>query len=166
MDTHDPEQTASIREKFFVHVKGAMDSLEYFLHTSKKLAVNLGRGRSFNHTARPVTIDEDELSKLKLRLEAIRAALKRSDVLGLSDEFDQLWMRELRDLEYRAEDVVEMIQFEALRVTRFEEFKNELLLASAGKRKREVCALFSFVPTDSLNAKIKKIIDRCVIEFC
>lgn len=164
MDAQDPEPTTNIQEGFFVNLKSAMDSLEYFLHTSKKLALNLRR--PFDHSSKPVTIDEDELSKLKLKLEAIRAALKKADALGLSDEYDRLWMRELRDIEYRAEDVVEMIQFEALRVTRFEEFKNELVLANAGKRKREVSALFTSVSSGSLIPKIKKITDRFVILVC
>jgi Rx N-terminal domain len=165
MDTQDPEPTANIQERFFVNLKGAMDSLESFLHTSKKLAVYLGQGRPFNHTSKPVTIDEDELPKLKLKLEAIQAVLKRADVLGLSDEYDRLWMRELRDIEYRAEDVVETIQFEALRVTRFEKFKNELLLANAWKRKRDVYDLFPS-PSGSLIRKITNITDRFVTLSC
>ncbi|KAJ1701980.1 hypothetical protein LUZ63_001759 [Rhynchospora breviuscula] len=159
MDTPDPESSTTIEERFFVNVKGAMDSLQLFLHTSKKLALNLGQ--PFNRDSKPVRIDEDEFYKLKLRLDAIRATLQRSDGLGLSDEFDRLWMRELRDLEYRAEDVVETIQFEVLRATtRFEEFKNELLLASSGKRKREAYNLFPSVTSASVFLKIKKITDR------
>ncbi|KAJ3680026.1 hypothetical protein LUZ60_016304 [Juncus effusus] len=146
-----------IQERFFLNLKDAMDSFDYLLHTSKKLATNFG---AFNHFSKPATIDQDDLSKLKLKLEAIQATLKKADGLGLSDDFDRLWMRELRDLEYRAEDVVEQIQFEFLRVTRFDEFRIELLRANKGKRKNQASSLFSSFPAGSLNVKIRRIRDR------
>jgi hypothetical protein len=70
-------------------------------------------------------------------------------------------MRKLRDIEYRDEDVVETIQFEILRVTHFEEFKMEILLANAWKRKIEIYDMFSS-PSGSLIRNITNISDRFV----
>ncbi|KAJ3680025.1 hypothetical protein LUZ60_016303 [Juncus effusus] len=143
---------------FFTNMKSLMDALDLFLHTSKKFATTISK--PFTHDSRPVTVDEAELSKLKRKLEGIREALKKGDKLDLSDASDQLWMRELRDLEYQAENVVEHIQFESLKNTKFQEFKVELLLASGGKRRHQASALFSSVPTGSLGDKIKQITNR------
>uniref|UniRef100_A0A0E0KSS7 Uncharacterized protein n=1 Tax=Oryza punctata TaxID=4537 RepID=A0A0E0KSS7_ORYPU len=58
-----------------------------------------------------------------------------------------------------AEDVLEELEFEALRASRLERFKLQLLRSSAGKRKRELSSLFSSSP-DRLNRKIGKIMER------
>jgi Rx N-terminal domain len=152
------------RETLFTKLKEVMKSLESFLHTSKKLALPLGK--RFNHSSKPTFIDQEVLSRLKLKMEAIRATLVKADVLGMDDAWDRLWLRELRDLECWAEDVVEEIQFESMKATRLEEFKLELLLSRKGKRKRgEFSSLFSNVPSGSLSFKITRIADRCLPFF-
>lgn len=137
-----------------------MQSLESFLHTSKKLALPLRK--RFTHSSKPAFVDGEAIARLKLKMEAIRATLVKADALKMDDAQDRLWLRELRDLECWAEDVVEEIQFESMKATRFEEFKLELLRSQRGKRKRgEFSSLFSNVPSGSLIFKITRIADRC-----
>uniref|UniRef100_A0A0D9W746 Uncharacterized protein n=1 Tax=Leersia perrieri TaxID=77586 RepID=A0A0D9W746_9ORYZ len=59
-----------------------------------------------------------------------------------------------------AEDELEELEYEALRASRLERFKLQLLRSSAGERKkREVSSLFCSSP-DRLNPKIGKIMER------
>ncbi|CAN6361035.1 unnamed protein product, partial [Urochloa humidicola] len=60
-----------------------------------------------------------------------------------------LWLRELRDLEHAAEDVLEELEFKALRAVRLEGFEAQLLRSYAGgsgKRKREISLMYSSSP--------------------
>ncbi|KAJ3708980.1 hypothetical protein LUZ61_012685 [Rhynchospora tenuis] len=135
--------------------------IEAFVYASTKLALPLRK--PFGHSSKPTFVDEEALAKLKLKMEAIRATLVKADALAMNDAQDRVWLRELRDLECWAEDVVEEIQFESMRNTRLEQFKLELMLSSSrkGKRKRgEFSSLFSNVPSGSLSFKIKRIADR------
>ncbi|KAJ1704457.1 hypothetical protein LUZ63_004236 [Rhynchospora breviuscula] len=135
--------------------------IEAFVYASTKLASPLRK--PFTHSSKPTFVDEEALAKLKLKMEAIRVALVKADALAMNDAQDRVWLRELRDLECWAEDVVEEIQFESMRNTRLEQFKLELMLRSGrkGKRKRgEFSSLFSNVPSGSLSFKIKRIADR------
>ncbi|KAJ3676154.1 hypothetical protein LUZ60_003566 [Juncus effusus] len=140
--------------------KVALKAVGFFLHTCKNLALNLPQRDPFDHdSSETAVMDKGQLFKLEMNLEAIRAALKRADDLSLSDDFDRLWVRELRYVEYCAEDVVEKIQFEWLRVTRLAQFKNELIYSWTGKRKRMPHALFPSL-SSSLEERIETITDR------
>ncbi|KAJ3677321.1 hypothetical protein LUZ60_003045 [Juncus effusus] len=142
------------RESFLTTLR---DSLGSFFHTSKKLAAPILE--QFGPSYLPAAIDDEDLERLKSKLARIRAALKDAEKFVCSDEAIKLWLRELRELEQSAEDVLERIEFESLRATKFEEFKLELLRSRSGKRKRE--ASFLFLPSvSSLDRKISKIWER------
>ncbi|KAJ3670297.1 hypothetical protein LUZ60_010621 [Juncus effusus] len=133
------------------------DAVGAFYYASMKLATPILK--KFGSGSKPAPLDEEELEQLKSKLEGIRALLKEADRLSISDESVKLWLRELRDLECSAEDVLEEIDFESIRSTRLEKFKVELLRNSSGKRKHETGFLF-FPSTSSLKLKIEKLLRR------
>ncbi|KAJ3680090.1 hypothetical protein LUZ60_016368 [Juncus effusus] len=138
----------------------ALHEFGTFVHNSKQLFGSVVKHESFDHDLDTSTIDEREISKLKRNLEAIRAALRRADDLSLCDEYDRLWMKELRYIKYCAEDVVDKFQFESIRAGRLAEFKEAQILASTGKRKQMAQSWFSFRTSNSLEQKIEKIRER------
>ncbi|GJN27061.1 hypothetical protein PR202_gb15044 [Eleusine coracana subsp. coracana] len=128
-----------------------------FAFGAKKLAAPLLH--PFGPSSEPVALDDGDLEKLKSKLRRIRATLQAAEDRVVADDFVRLWLRELRDLEYAAEDVLEELEFEALRAARLEQFKAQLLRSSAGKRKREFASMFSFSSLH-LKGKIGKIMER------
>ena len=135
------------------------DFLDDFTFRAKRLAAPLLH--KFGPSSEPSAIDDGELDKLRSRLRRIRATLRAAEDRVVADHFVALWLRELRDLEHAAEDVLEELEFEALRAARLEGFKAHLLRtsASAGKRKRELSLMYSSSP-DRLSRKIAKIMER------
>ncbi|KAL5215241.1 hypothetical protein ABZP36_004393 [Zizania latifolia] len=128
------------------------DVLDDFAFRAKRLAAALLD--PFGHASETVV-----LGGVRSRLRRIRAALRAAEKRVVTDDFVRLWLRELEDLAHMAEDVLEELEFEALRASRLEQFKLQLLRSSAGKWKREVISLFSSSP-DRLNRKIGKIMER------
>lgn len=134
------------------------DALLHFAVKSKKLASPLLEpfGRA---SCDPVTVDDDELAALKSKLRRIRAALRHAESLSVTDRSVQLWLAELGDLEHRAEDVLEELEYESRRSAQLEELKQDLLLhaATTGKRRREAALLFARAPARRLRRKIDGI---------
>ncbi|GJN12229.1 hypothetical protein PR202_ga30521 [Eleusine coracana subsp. coracana] len=133
------------------------DALLQFAVKSKKLALPILEpfGR---RTPEPATVDADELRALKSKLQRIRAALRDAERLSVSDHSVRLWLSELGDLEQRAEDVVEELEYESRRAAQLEELKADLLCAAAtGKRRREVALLFTAAPARRLRRKVDDI---------
>ncbi|KAJ3680027.1 hypothetical protein LUZ60_016305 [Juncus effusus] len=144
------------QESFFKTLKQAFSS---FRATTQKLAAQFTS--QFEHSSEPCLIDEADLDKLKSKLDRVRSALQSADDLSVPDLFDQHWMKELRDLQHRAEDLLEEIEFASVRAARLEEFNFELSESKDSKRKRqEVCLLFSSFPSDCFDLKIDRIMDR------
>ena len=142
-------------EKPIIHT--LRDALLHFAVKSKKLASPLlepfGRASS-----EPATIDDDELTALRSKLLRIRATLRDAESLSVTDRSVQLWLAELGDLEHRAEDVLEELEFESRRSAQLEELKLDLLRAAKnGKRRREVALLFAAAPARRLRRKIDGI---------
>nr|CAB3487620.1 unnamed protein product [Digitaria exilis] len=141
-------------------VEDLRDFLDDFAFRAKRLAAPLLR--PFGPSAEPAAVDDAELDRLKAKLRRIRATLRAAEDRVVADEFVALWLRELRDLEHAAEDVLEELEFEALRSARLEGFKAQLLRSSSaagGKRKREISLMYSSSP-DRLSRKIAKIMER------
>ncbi|KAL6903514.1 hypothetical protein ACP4OV_004327 [Aristida adscensionis] len=133
------------------------DLLDDFAFRAKRLAAPLLQ--PFGPSSEPGAVDPGELDKLKSKLRRIRATLRAAEDRVVADDFVRLWLRELRDLEHAAEDVLEELEFEALRAARLEQFKAQLLRSSAGKRRREISSMFSASP-GRLKVKIAKIMER------
>ncbi|RLM75535.1 hypothetical protein C2845_PM15G14150 [Panicum miliaceum] len=140
-------------------VEDLRDFLDDFSFRAKRLAAPLLR--PFGPSAEPGAVDDGELDKLRAKLRRIRATLRAAEDRVVADDFVALWLRELRDLEHAAEDVLEELEFEALRAARLEGFKAQLLrsCAGGGKRKREIGLMYSSSP-DRLSRKIAKIMER------
>ncbi|KAJ4757277.1 NBS-LRR-like resistance protein [Rhynchospora pubera] len=143
------------KETIFTKLKNHIEAFDFI---SRKLASPLCK--KFNHFSKPTFIDDKALKKLKLKMEAIRATLIKADALAMNDVQDRLWLRELRNLECCAEDVVEKLQFESMRTTRLEEFKLELLTRKGESRNGELTYLFSSEPSRNLIAKINMISNK------
>lgn len=133
------------------------DFLDDFAFRAKRLAAPLLQ--PFGPSSEPSAVGDGELDRLKSKLKRIRATLRAAEDRVVTDDFVALWLRELRDLEHAAEDVLEELEFEALRAARLELFKAQLLRSSAGKRKREISLMFPSSP-DRLKCKIDKIMER------
>ena len=88
------------------------DALLHFAVKSKKLASPLLE--PFGRATEPTTVNDDELMALKSKLRRIRATLRDAESLSVTDCSVQLWLAELGDLENRAEDVVEELDFETI----------------------------------------------------
>uniref|UniRef100_A0A0E0LJ95 NB-ARC domain-containing protein n=1 Tax=Oryza punctata TaxID=4537 RepID=A0A0E0LJ95_ORYPU len=93
----------------------------------------------------PVTIGDDELAALRSMLRTVHTALHDAQSLSVTDRSVRLWLTELGDLEYRAEDVCEELEYECRRAAQLEDLKIDLLraagaapAAATGKRKREI----------------------------
>ncbi|CAN6235606.1 unnamed protein product [Urochloa humidicola] len=141
-------------------VEDLRDFLDDFAFRAKRLAAPLLR--PFGPSAEPAAVDDAELDKLKAKLRRIRATLRAAEDRVVADDSVALWLRELRDLEHAAEDVLEELEFEALRAARLEGFKAQLLRSCAGgggKRKREISLMYSSSP-DRLSRKIARIMER------
>lgn len=143
-------------------VEDLRNFLDDFAFRAKRLAAPLLR--PFGPSAEPGAVDDAELDRLKSKLRRIRATLRAAEDRVVADDFVALWLRELRDLEHASEDVLEELEFEALRAARLEGFKAQLLQSSAGcgggsKRKREISLMYSS-STDRLGRKIAKIMER------
>ncbi|KAL6652399.1 hypothetical protein ACP70R_011324 [Stipagrostis hirtigluma subsp. patula] len=138
-------------------VEDLRDLLDDFAFRAKRLAAPLLQ--PFGPFSEPGCIDDEELNKLKSKLKRIRATLRAAEDRVVADDFVRLWLRELRDLEHAAEDVLEELEFEALRSARLEQFKIQLHRSSSGKRKREVRSMFS-ASANRLKGKIAKIMER------
>ncbi|CAL5026478.1 unnamed protein product [Urochloa decumbens] len=144
-------------------VEDLRDFLDDFAFRAKRLAAPLLR--PFGPAAEPAAVDDAELDKLKTKLRRIRATLRAAEDRAVADDSVALWLRELRDLEHAAEDVLEELEFEALRAARLEGFKAQLLRSCAGsgvgggKRKREISLMYSSSP-DRLSRKIARIMER------
>ncbi|CAD6226064.1 unnamed protein product [Miscanthus lutarioriparius] len=132
------------------------DALLHFAIKSKKLASPLLE--PFGRASQPATVGDDELTALKSKLRRIRATLRDAESLSITDRSVQLWLAELGDLEHRAEDVVEELEYESRRSAQLEELKQDLLYAATtGKRRREVALLFAPAPARRLRRKIDGI---------
>nr|CAB3452586.1 unnamed protein product [Digitaria exilis] len=132
------------------------EALLHFAVKSKKLASPLLE--PFGRTSVPPTVDDDELTTLKSKLRRIHATLRDAENLSVTDHSVQLWLAELGDLEHRAEDVLEELEYESRRSAQLEELKQELFYAAAtGKRRREVAQLFTAAPARRLRRKIDDI---------
>uniref|UniRef100_A0A0E0AI14 NB-ARC domain-containing protein n=1 Tax=Oryza glumipatula TaxID=40148 RepID=A0A0E0AI14_9ORYZ len=128
------------------------DALFQFAVKSRKLASPMLRALGRASTG-PVTIGDDELAALRSMLRRVHAALRAAESLSVTDHSVRLWLAELGDLEYRAED-------ECRRAAQLEDLKIDLLRAAApatGKRKREVAQLFAAAPAARLRRKIDDI---------
>ncbi|EEE66948.1 hypothetical protein OsJ_23816 [Oryza sativa Japonica Group] len=129
-------------EKLITHA--LRDALFQFAVKSRKLASPMLRALGRASTG-PVTVGDDELAALRSMLRRVHAALRDADSLSVTDHSVRLWLAELGDLEYRAEDVFEELEYECHRAAQLEDLKIDLLRAAAlatGKRKREVAQLF------------------------
>lgn len=141
-------------ERTIIHT--LRDALLHFAVKSKKLASPLLE--PFGRASEPATVDDDELTALKSKLRRIRATLRDAESLSVTDRSVQLWLAELGDLEHRAEDVVEELEYESRRSAQLEELKQDLLYAATtGKRRREVALLFAPAPARRLRRKIDGI---------
>nr|CAB3485109.1 unnamed protein product [Digitaria exilis] len=119
-------------------VEDLRDFLDDFAFRAKRLAAPLLR--PFGPSAEPAAAQGQAQAHPR------HAPGRRGRVVG--DEF-------LRDLEHAAEDVLEELEFEALRSARLEGFKAQLLRSSSaagGKRKREIILMYS--------RKIARIMER------
>ncbi|CAN6197475.1 unnamed protein product [Urochloa humidicola] len=138
-------------------IRTLRDALLHFAVKSKKLASPLLEpfGR---RAAEPATVDDNELAALKSKLSRISAVLRDAENLSVTDRSVQLWLTELGDLEHRAEDVLEELEYESRRSAQLEELKQDLLCASTtGKRRREAAMLFAAAPARRLRRKIDGI---------
>ncbi|XP_078153400.1 putative disease resistance protein RGA3 [Carex rostrata] len=134
-------------------------ALNSFRNTGQKLVARLSS--QFVHGSQPSFVKEEELEKLRCKLDRVRAALKSADDLIISNAYDQHWIRELRDLQRRAEDVMEEIEFSSFRARQLEDFNFELLGSKDSNRKRhEVCLLFSCFPSECFNLKIESMMEK------
>ncbi|PAN10488.1 hypothetical protein PAHAL_2G096500 [Panicum hallii] len=141
-------------EKPIIHT--LRDALLHFAVKSKKLASPLLE--PFGRASEPATVDDDELTALRSKLLRIRATLRDAESLSVTDRSVQLWLAELGDLEHRAEDVLEELEYESRRSAQLEELKLDLLRAAkTGKRRREVGLLFAAAPGRRLRRKIDGI---------
>ncbi|CAD6220370.1 unnamed protein product [Miscanthus lutarioriparius] len=137
-------------EKTIIHT--LRDALPHFAVKSKKLASPLLE--PFGWASQPASVDDDELTALKSKLRRIRATLHDAESLSVTDRSVQLWLAELGDLEHRAEDVVEELEYESRRSAQLEELKQDLLYAATtGKRRQEVALLLAPAPTRRLRAQ-------------
>ncbi|CAN6209856.1 unnamed protein product [Urochloa humidicola] len=137
-------------------IRTLREALLHFAVKSKKLATPLLE--QFGRTTEPTTVDDDELVALKSKLRRIRAALRDAESMSVTDHSVQLWLAELGDLEHRAEDVLEELEYESRRSTHLEELKQDLLCAATtGKRRHEAAMLFAAAPARRLRRKIDSI---------
>nr|ALO70039.1 NBS-LRR-like resistance protein [Oryza sativa] len=144
-------------EKLITHA--LRDALFQFAVKSRKLVSPMLRALGRASTG-PVTVGDDELAALRSMLRRVHAALRDADSLSVTDHSVRLWLAELGDLEYRAEDVFEELEYECHRAAQLEDLKIDLLRAAAlatGKRKREVAQLFAAAPAARLRRKIDDI---------
>uniref|UniRef100_A0A0E0Q6J9 NB-ARC domain-containing protein n=1 Tax=Oryza rufipogon TaxID=4529 RepID=A0A0E0Q6J9_ORYRU len=137
------------------------DALFQFVVKSRKLASPMLRALGRASTG-PVTVGDDELAALRSMLRRVHAALRDAERLSVADHSARLWLAELGDLEYRAEDVFEELEYECRRAAQLEDLKIDLLRAvgaapTTGKRKREVAQLFAAAPAARLRRKIDDI---------
>ncbi|XP_078167852.1 putative disease resistance protein RGA3 isoform X2 [Carex rostrata] len=140
-------------------LKTLRQALVSFRVTGKRLIAPLSS--QFGHGSQPSSVKEEDLEKLRCKLDRVRSALKSADDLPIFDAFDQHWMGELRDLQRRAEDVLEEIEFASFRASQLEDFSFELTGSKDGKRKRqEVCLLFSSFPSECFDLKIERMMER------
>ncbi|CAL5089791.1 unnamed protein product [Urochloa decumbens] len=140
-------------------IRTLREALLHFAVKSKKLATPLLE--QFGRATEPATVDDDELAALKSKLRRIRAALRDAESLSVTDCSVQLWLTELGDLEHRAEDVLEELEYESRRTAQLEELKQDLLCAATtGKRRREAALLFAAAPARRLRRKIEDIWTR------
>ncbi|TVU39681.1 hypothetical protein EJB05_13113, partial [Eragrostis curvula] len=145
---------ANQEEKTIIHT--LRDALLQFAVKSMKLASPMLE--PFGRRPEPATVDADELTALRSKLRRIRATLRDAESLSVGDHSVRLWLSELGDLEHRAEDVLEELEYESRRAAQLEELKIDLLCAATtGKRRREVSLLFAAAPPRRLRRKIDDI---------
>ncbi|NP_001169355.1 Putative disease resistance RPP13-like protein 1-like [Zea mays] len=143
-------------EKTTTIIHTLRDALLHFAVKSKKLASPLLE--PFGRATEPTTVNDDELMALKSKLRRIRATLRDAESLSVTDCSVQLWLAELGDLENRAEDVVEELEYESRRSAQLEELKQDLLYAATTrKQRREVALLFAPPPARRLRRKIDDV---------
>jgi hypothetical protein len=105
-------------------------------------------------------VDDDQLRRLEAKLQRVRAMLRYAERLAAdcpANESTELWLRELRGVECAVEDILEKVQFEALRASLVEDLGTDGASRSRTARVREVGALLSHSPLSSLDLKVKKI---------
>jgi hypothetical protein len=69
-------------------------------------------------------VDDDQLRRLEAKLQRVRAMLRYAERLAAdcpANESTELWLRELRGVECAVEDILEKVQFEALRASLVED---------------------------------------------
>ncbi|KAK3154655.1 hypothetical protein QOZ80_2BG0193470 [Eleusine coracana subsp. coracana] len=150
-----------------VFVANLKASLESFFFAAKRLAKSAlaPLGPSSEPCA---LVDDDQLRRLEAKLQRVRAALRDAERLAAdaAGESAELWLRELRDVECGVEDILEKVQFEALRSSLVEDLGDDDDDGRGGDpaknraRQREVGALLSYSPLSSLGLKIKKIWEK------
>ncbi|CAL4968170.1 unnamed protein product [Urochloa decumbens] len=149
-----------------VFVASLKSSLESFLFAAKRLAKSALA--PLGPASEPCAgVDEDQLRRLEAKLQRVRAVLGDAERLaagrGPASESAELWLRELRGVECAVEDILEKVQFEALRASLVEDLGADGEGEDPAKscaRVREVGALLSHSPLSSLDLKVKKVWEK------
>ncbi|CAO2046649.1 unnamed protein product [Urochloa humidicola] len=151
------------KRAFVASLKSSLDS---FLFAAKRLAKSALA--PLGPASEPCAgVDDDQLRRLDAKLQRVRAALRDAERLaagsGPASESAELWLRELRGVECAVEDILEKVQFEALRASLVEDLGadgGEEDPAKSRTRVREVGALLSHSPLSSLDLKVKKVWEK------
>ncbi|CAL4886641.1 unnamed protein product [Urochloa decumbens] len=149
-----------------VFVASLKSSLESFLFAAKRVAKSALA--PLGPASEPCAgVDEDQLRRLEAKLQRVRAVLGDAERLaagrGPASESAELWLRELRGVECAVEDILEKVQFEALRASLVEDLGADGEGEDPAKsraRVREVGALLSHSPLRSLDLKVKKVWEK------
>ncbi|CAN6238680.1 unnamed protein product [Urochloa humidicola] len=147
-----------------VVVASLKPSLDSFLFAAKRLAKSALA--PLGPASEPCAgVDEDQLRRLEAKLQRVRAVLRDAERLaagGPASESAELWLRELRGVECAVEDILEKVQFEALRASLVEDLGDDGGEEPAKNRARvrEVGALLSHSPLRSLDLKVKKVWEK------
>ncbi|KAL6634762.1 hypothetical protein ACP70R_027433 [Stipagrostis hirtigluma subsp. patula] len=145
---------------FFANLKASLESFFFAAkRISKSVLAPLGPASG------PCTgVDQDQLRRLGAKLQRVRAVLRDAERVAAdqASESAKLWLRELRCVECAVEDILEKVQFEALRTSLVEDLGADDGAEPAKKRAqdREVGALLSHSPLSSLGLKINKIWEK------
>ncbi|KAK1301208.1 hypothetical protein QJS10_CPB13g00683 [Acorus calamus] len=83
-----------------------------FISASVSILLNKASSPAFKKIAKLYHM-KSELKKLNRTLKRIEAVLKDADMVQVKEENLKLWLRELKDLAYHAEDVLEEFEFDA-----------------------------------------------------
>lgn len=147
-----------------VFVANLKASLESFFFAAKQLAKSALA--PLGPTSEPcAVVAEDQLRRLGAKLQRVRAVLRDAECIAADSpagESTELWIRELRGVECAVEDILEKVQFEAMRASLVEDLgaNEEEEPAKKLARDREVGGLLSHSPLSSLGLKIKKVWEK------